>query len=101
MCSKMSIFLCIRAGASLRKDVRFFYTLTLSLTLLAGLSGKTMISEGMNATVEVVGANISLGDQDNASSPYDGAAMESVAGIIATSILLGIMTLITIVGEMR
>ena len=61
-----------------------------------------MISEGMNATVEVVGANISLGDQDNASSPYDGAAaMESVAGIIATSILLGIMTLITIVGEMR
>ena len=43
-------------------------------------------------------------DQDggNASSPTDGgggAAMESLAGIIATSILLGIMTLITIVGE--
>ena len=59
----------------------------------------------MNATMEV-GANLNstviiIGNQSNASSPTDGAAMDSVAGIIATSILLGIMTLITIVGEMR
>ena len=73
-----------------------------------------MISDGMmdNATTkELVGvaANLSgalvvVGDS-NASAPTEdgggggGAAMESVAGIIATSVLLGIMTLITIVGE--
>ena len=89
--------------------------------------GKTMISEGMmdNATTELAGvaaaaaaaaaaANLSgalvaIGDGNASAAPTEdgggggggggGAAMESVAGIIATSVLLGIMTLITIVGE--
>ena len=47
---------------------------------------------------------VAIGDGNASAAPTEdsgggGAAMESVAGIIATSVLLGIMTLITIVGE--
>ena len=59
-----------------------------------------MISDGMNNATMEAGSNLSsaiIGDQNNTASP--GAAMDSLAGIIATSILLGIMTLTTIVGE--
>ena len=95
--------------------------MTFFVSFLAGFPaerGKTMISEGMmdNATTELAGvaaaaaaANLSgalvaIGEGNASAAPTEdggggNAAMESVAGIIATSVLLGIMTLITIVGE--
>ena len=91
--------------------------MTFSASILAGFPaerGRTMISDdGMvdNATTtelagvaNLSGALVAIGDGNASAAPTEdsgggGAAMESVAGIIATSVLLGIMTLITIVGE--
>ena len=60
---------------------------------------------GVAAAANLSGALAAIGDGNASAAPTEdgsgggNAAMESVAGIIATSVLLGIMTLITIVGE--